>query len=241
MVLLHGGSGSWTHWLRNIAALVDAGHLVCVPDLPGFGSSAKPPGGDDADAIVAPLVSGLREVLPVPAFDLVGFSFGSLVASLLATCGEVLVQRLVLLGAPLIPLTARRGVALHGWRHLPTQELQNEAHLGNLRALMLHRPGSIDATALALHAANVPRDRMLGRKLVTTEAMARTLNGVTCPIWALYGREDAVYRNTWLELEAAWRRVPCLRELLAVPDVGHWVQFEEPVTVNRWLARVLQS
>ena len=37
LVLLHGGSGSWTHWLRNINALVDAGRWVLVPDLPGFG------------------------------------------------------------------------------------------------------------------------------------------------------------------------------------------------------------
>ena len=99
VVLLHGGSGSWTHWLRNIAALVDAGHLVCVPDLPGFGSSAKPPGGDDADSIVEPLVCGLHEVLSVSAFDLVGFSFGSLVAGLLAARGDLHLRRLVLLGA----------------------------------------------------------------------------------------------------------------------------------------------
>lgn len=241
VVLLHGGSGSWTHWLRNIAALVDAGHLVCVPDLPGFGSSAKPPGGDDADAIVEPLVSGLHEVLSVPAFDLVGFSFGCLVAGLLAARGDVPIRRLVLLGAPLIPLATARGVALHAWRHLPTQELQDEAHRRNLGAMMLHRPGSIDATALALHAANVPHDRMPRRKLVTTDALARAMDAVTCPVWALYGREDAVYRNTWLDLEAGWRRLPRLRELLAVPEAGHWVQFEEPTTVNAWLARVLQS
>ena len=94
---------------------------------------------------------------------------------------------------------------------------------------------------LALHAANVPHDRMPRRKLVTTDALARALDEVTCPVWALYGREDALYRHTWLRLEAGWLRVPRLRELLAVPEAGHWVQFEEPATVNAWLARVLQS
>ncbi|MEG2631610.1 MAG: alpha/beta hydrolase, partial [Comamonas sp.] len=28
LVLLHGGSGSWTHWVRNIEALVAAGREV---------------------------------------------------------------------------------------------------------------------------------------------------------------------------------------------------------------------
>ena len=28
VVLLHGGSGSWTHWLRNIDALADAGSAL---------------------------------------------------------------------------------------------------------------------------------------------------------------------------------------------------------------------
>ena len=44
MLLLHGGSGSWTHWLRNIQPLVDAGRQVLVPDLPGFGDSANKKG-----------------------------------------------------------------------------------------------------------------------------------------------------------------------------------------------------
>ena len=51
LVLLHGGSGSWTHWLRNIAPLVAAGHQVLAPDLPGFGDSDPPPEGHDADVM----------------------------------------------------------------------------------------------------------------------------------------------------------------------------------------------
>jgi pimeloyl-ACP methyl ester carboxylesterase len=58
LVLLHGGSGSWTHWVRNLDALVAAGHQLWVPDLPGFGDSAAPLSGGDADALVAPLREG---------------------------------------------------------------------------------------------------------------------------------------------------------------------------------------
>src|SRR5690606_33486939 len=34
VVLLHGGSGSWTHWVRNIGELTRRGYRVYVPDLP---------------------------------------------------------------------------------------------------------------------------------------------------------------------------------------------------------------
>jgi alpha-beta hydrolase superfamily lysophospholipase len=41
-VLLHGGSGSWTHWIRNIEPLVAEGYRVLAVDLPGFGDSEAP-------------------------------------------------------------------------------------------------------------------------------------------------------------------------------------------------------
>jgi len=34
LVLVHGGHGSWLHWVRNIAAL-SASHELWIPDLPG--------------------------------------------------------------------------------------------------------------------------------------------------------------------------------------------------------------
>jgi len=36
LVLFHGGSGSWTHFVRNIESLVRSGRELWVPDLPGF-------------------------------------------------------------------------------------------------------------------------------------------------------------------------------------------------------------
>src|SRR5215510_13000915 len=42
LVLFHGGSGSWTHWIRNIPELSRHNELW-VPDIPGLGDSAMPP------------------------------------------------------------------------------------------------------------------------------------------------------------------------------------------------------
>ncbi|TXH55972.1 MAG: alpha/beta fold hydrolase, partial [Burkholderiaceae bacterium] len=84
VVLFHGGSGSWNHWVRNIVPLLEAGRQVWVPDLPGFGDSASPPSGGDADALPAPMEAALRTLLGDTAVDLVGFSFGTMVATFIA-------------------------------------------------------------------------------------------------------------------------------------------------------------
>ena len=42
LLLLHGGSGSWTHWIRTIPTLART-YQLWVPDLPGLGDSAMPP------------------------------------------------------------------------------------------------------------------------------------------------------------------------------------------------------
>jgi 2-hydroxy-6-oxonona-2,4-dienedioate hydrolase len=239
VVLLHGGSGSWTHWVRNIPALVAAGFQVVVPDLPGFGDSAVPPGGEDADVSVAPLAEGLRALVPGP-LRLVGFSFGTLVAVLLAA-RTPRVQQLVLLGAPVFPLASGRGVPLQEWRHLATEEERSVVHAHNLRAIMLHRPESVTREALALQALNVTRDRMRRRRLVTTSLLADTLGALACPTWLAYGREDALCRDCWDELAARVRAMPPVRELHGLPGVGHWVQYEAPDEIDRYLLQVFRT
>jgi pimeloyl-ACP methyl ester carboxylesterase len=41
LVLLHGGSGSWRHWVRNIEYFA-RDRRVIAPDLPGLGESDMP-------------------------------------------------------------------------------------------------------------------------------------------------------------------------------------------------------
>ncbi len=236
VVLLHGGSGSWTHWLRNIDALVAAGREVLVPDMPGFGDSDKPAGARDADALVAPLVSGLQLLLGARALDLVGFSFGGLVGGLMASSLPTL-RRLVIVGAPLLGVGVRP-VRLREWRHLDA-EAAVEVHRSNLAALMLHHPASVTPLAIALHQAHVPLDRLRRRSMARTDLLARTLATVTCPLVAIYGEHDVLYRDQLQQVEATLDALPTLRGRTAIPDAGHWVQFEAPEAFDRALARAL--
>jgi 2-hydroxy-6-oxonona-2,4-dienedioate hydrolase len=241
VVLLHGGSGSWTHWVRNIEALVQSGRQVYVPDLPGFGDSANPPSGSDADAIVAPLCSGWQALLGDMPCDLVGFSFGGMTAGLLLAQHPQLARRLVLVGAPAMGVVPNRQFELKAWRHLPP-EAQAPIHRHNLAALMLHDPALIDGLALEIHTANVVRDRMPRRRLAHTDILARSLRSVPCPVHAIYGAHDALYKSWITELAAAFQNAaPDFRGMTLIPGAGHWVQFEAAAVFNSALADVLEN
>ena len=241
LVLLHGGSGSWTHWVRNVGDLVAAGREVWIPDLPGFGDSAVPPGGFDADAIVEPLADGLRALFGPRACDLVGFSFGGLTSGLLLAAHPELARQLVLVGAPAMGVVPSRQFELKAWRHLP-EAGQIENHRYNLAALMLKDAALIDGLALDLHIANVVRDRMPRRRLAHTDALARALPSVACPVHAIYGRSDALYKEWIGALEGAYAAAaPDFRGMALIDDAGHWVQFERPQAFMQALLAALRA
>lgn len=240
MLLLHGGSGSWTHWLRNIQPLVDAGRQVLVPDLPGFGDSALPPGPHDADGAPAPLAQGLQQLLGDAPCDVVGFSFGAMVAGFIAADYPARAQRLVIVGAPALGVVPKRQVALKGWRHFKDPARQDEAHRHNLAVLMLHDASGITEEVLALHKANVVRDRMPGRRISQTAVLAQTLARVACPVHAIYGEQDALYHGYMPALAAALPQAARdFRGLQQIPGAGHWVQYECADAFNTALAGAL--
>ncbi len=231
MVLLHGGSGSWTHWLRCIAPLRDAGWRLLVPDLPGFGDSDLPPACTDVDALPAHLHAGLEQLQSAARctgpVSVVGFSFGGMAGALWLSAYPQDAVQLVLVGAPGMGLTVTDRVPLKGWRHLPTPEAQEAVHRHNLMALMLQRPESLDDLALSLHTANVQRDRMPRRRLSSTDIVARTLPQVSARVSAIFGEHDALYRG---RLSALAEAMPIMAQhwgsWRVVPGAGHWVQYE---------------
>ena len=241
VVLFHGGSGSWTHWLLNIAALVESGRCVYVPDLPGFGDSAAPLEGTDADVCFDPVEAGLKLLLGETPCELVGFSFGGMVAGFLTAQYPARVSRLVLVGAPGFGISNERALRLNAWRHLTDLKQRDDIHRKNLAALMLYRPEAITELALRVHVANVLRDRMQGRSLSRTDVLARSLVNVTCPIDAIYGAEDALYKGNMPALETALRQVPQLKTLTFIKGAGHWIQFENAEAFNAALLDVLSA
>lgn len=241
VVLLHGGSGSWTHWLRNILVLVQSGRQVLVPDLPGFGDSAAPLHGADADAAPEPVEQGLQILLGARACDLAGFSFGGMVAGFMAAKFPARAARLVLVGAPGMGIAPEKAIRLNAWRHLPEQAQRDAIHRNNLAALMLYRRDAITELALRLHAANVVRDRMKGRSLSRTDVLRRSLGEARCPVYAIYGSEDALYHGKMAALEASLRQAQTFKALTLIEAAGHWVQFERADAFNEALLTALNA
>jgi pimeloyl-ACP methyl ester carboxylesterase len=241
IVLLHGGSGSWTHWVLNIDALVGAGREVWAPDLPGMGDSALPPGAEDAPDLVEPLMASWDRLLPAGPVDLVGFSFGGMVAGLLAAAHADRVRRLVVVGAPALGLVPRRQADLRAWRHLPA-ERHDAIHRHNLAALMLEDAGRIDDVVLALHRENVMRDRMGRRRRAHTALLAEALARVPSPVGAIYGEHDVIYRGYEDQIEPTLARsAPDFRGLRWIEGAGHWVQFEQAEAFNATLIEALEA
>jgi pimeloyl-ACP methyl ester carboxylesterase len=239
LVLLHGGSGSWTHWLRNLDALVASGRRVLVPDLPGFGDSALPPDGRDADAMPVVLEQGLQQLMGQAPCELVGFSFGAMVAALLSQEQAHRVARLVLIAPPGLGRPTLESIAPRAWRHLQAPAQRLAMHTHNLREIMLHHEASITPLACQLQQLNAERDRLPHRRLSRTDRAAQALRQVHCPVHVLYGEQDRYYRGQTQQIEAVLRSCPGFVQMQSIADAGHWVQFERPGPFHAALLGVL--
>lgn len=242
VVLLHGGSGSWTHWIHTIAPLVADGFRVLAIDLPGFGDSEAPEKGGDVDALIEPLHAAWQSLQQNTFTTFVGFSFGGMAAALWLAAYPKDAQNLVMVGAPGLGLNAPNRIPLKGWRHLPTAEMQAEAHRHNLLVLMLHDAANLNELAMAVHQGNVQRDRMPRRRLSLTPIVAEVLPRIQCPLQVIYGEFDALYKERMHEVEAMFKNTsPHLGSWQLVLGAGHWVQFEDPPGFQKALKTALQS
>ena len=97
LLLLHGLSNRWQHWLLTIPALM-ATHRCIAPDLPGFGGSPLP-SEDVSIRSYARIVDGLCRELGAERVAVVGSSMGGFVGAELTLSFPTRVERLVLASA----------------------------------------------------------------------------------------------------------------------------------------------
>ena len=236
LVLLHGGSGSWTHWLRNIDALAQ-GHTVYAADLPGCGDSALPLGARDADTIHAHVGNGIAQLAGGVPVDLVAFSFGTLVAGFVAATRPELVRHLHLVGCAGLGLT-RPALNLRSLATATGVEDDEAIVRANMESLMVLHPETLDATALSLHHVNLQRDRLRRRRISRTPVMTELQKSWQCPVHAIWGRGDILIRHDADRLRKSFSGCD-LRELTLIDDAGHWVQYERPPAFDAALLRGL--
>lgn len=237
LVLIHGGAGSWLHWIRNIEFLATS-HTVWAPDTPGFGESDLPREGLDGDTLFPYVFTGLKEVIGNAPFDLVGFSFGGLIAALIAAERPENLRRLVLVSIASMGLLTENPV-LRPMRGV-TDPMERKGILRfNLHALMLHDADAIDELAMAVQATCAPRDRVKNRKVVLTDILLRVSRNWNRPAFAIWGRQDMLYRNQIEKLMHVSAGLG-LSDRVVMEDAGHWLQYEKSDEFNQLLRDMLE-
>jgi pimeloyl-ACP methyl ester carboxylesterase len=227
LVLLHGGNGSWLHWVRNIESWSQR-HSLWLPDLPGCGESDELAAPRTLERLVAALrqnIEGLvgrgREI------DLAAFSFGAVLGSNLATGGGV--RRMALLGATGHGFT-RKGMDLKNWRVLPPGDAQTQAHRHNLANLMLHDPAAIDDLALVIHRHTSEQTRLRSRPLSLTDATRDALDRLAIPVLLAWGEYDPTAPA--VEAQQMLAQGQPNRRRLRYDGAGHWLQYERAAQIN---------
>jgi 2-hydroxy-6-oxonona-2,4-dienedioate hydrolase len=239
VVLVHGGSGSWNHWVRNIAPLVAAGRSVYAPDLPGCGESASPPEGHDGDVLPQWIEKGVASLLGDAAFDLVGFSFGAMVGGFYAAAYPDRVRRLVLVGPPGLSSVRGPNIGLQEWVRLPAGPQCDAVFRHNFRSLMVARDESVDELALTLYVESIRKDRLTKRRMSGTDVLLRTMPNIKCPVWGVWGAQDALYRGRFDVAVSGLEQAPACQSITFLPHAGHWAQFEDFEGFNRLLGAIL--
>lgn len=243
LVLLHGGSGGWNHWIRNVEALAAGGFTVLAPDMPGYGDSGDAPLPHAAATLAGVLAQGLRAAEDRPcalasgdaAISLVGFSFGGVVAAQWAALERERVRRLVLVGAMGLGPPRDRAIDLRPWKHLADPQALLDAQRHNLGALMFRDPARIDAVALGLHLRNTARTRFVSRWISRGDGLADLLGDLDVALHGIWGEHDVTAAGGVANCERVLRAFFPGAGFDAVEDAGHWVQYERADAFNRLL------
>ena len=236
LVLLHGGSGSWNHWVRNVLPLSQT-RAVWALDTPGLGDSALPQGAEDADDLAPPLALGLQALFQGKAVDIVGFSFGGLMSGFLAAQQPALIQRMVLVGVPGLGLS-NNIPNMRGFKVGMTIEERMAVHRNNLLAIMIHDEDNITPDLLAMQEHNVLRDRLRRRRIARSDALLALQKQWTCEVHGIWGEQDALYQGS-LHLLPDLLSGCDLQQFHVIQGAGHWVQFEAAHTFNETLLQCL--
>jgi pimeloyl-ACP methyl ester carboxylesterase len=235
LALLHGGYGSWTHWIRNVLPL-SRYFTVAAPDLPGLGESATPPEPHTAEGLAAIVAEGLGSVFGgAGRVHIAGFSFGGVLGGHVAAQLGDRVRGFTIVGSNGLGLV-RQPTAL---RRLPADASEAEALAvarHNLAALMIADPDKIDELAVYIQAENAPRGRVKSRRFSRADTLARALPLIKARIDGIWGERDATAYPHLDGRAHALRSVQPAARFEVIPAAGHWVQYEAADRFNSLLA-----
>ena len=237
LVMLHGGYGSWMHWLNNVSELCKNFRIV-VPDMPGFGESELLPYLPSLDQYAQILVDALDELLPEEQYSLIGFSFGSAIGSHMMKFAGDKVKRLTLVGYNRTGNMPFKRPKMKSWRDVSSKEELFAAQRFNLSVMMLHKEEKIDDLAITVQTLNTRGGKVRSLDIVATHDLPSRLLEVNKPIDIIWGEFDVTLINGIDNAQERMQELIPDVECHVIDNTGHWVQFEEPEQFNKIIYKI---
>lgn len=229
-VFMHGLGGRRGNWDPQLASLGDT-RRCCAVDLPGYGDSAGRP--DSLPEVAAWVASWITRLSDGPV-DLVGLSFGGMVAQHVTLDHPHLVRSLALLATS--PAFGLDGVTTpESWLASRTNAIRDPGpSSANIEAVVDGLVGANASGEVRSHMTasmrNVPPATLEAActALIRHDTRAR-LPEISVPVLVMVGAEDTETPPAYAE--AITSRINGAR-LVVVPGAGHLLNLEAPDTVN---------
>ena len=241
LLLFHGGSGSWIHWIRNVQPL-SKHFAVYAADLPGLGDSDPPDDVNDIWSVAHCVEHAMKELLPRDRpFFVTGFSFGGMVAGHIATLFEDRLRKIAFVGAGGLKATRKPGPKLHKLlADMPAETLAAEARR-NLEILMLHDPKNVDGVAIHMQILNTTRAKTRSRIMGQAFKLSEVLPRVKTPYTGIWGEFDSTTYPHIQERIDLFRALQPDFRMNVIPGAGHWVAYEAADAFDEVLIRALTA
>jgi 4,5:9,10-diseco-3-hydroxy-5,9,17-trioxoandrosta-1(10),2-diene-4-oate hydrolase len=256
VVMLHGGgpgASGVSNYRRNIDELAQRFRVI-VPDMPGYGRSAKGVDQSDPFGYLAHMIRGLLDELGIATAHLIGNSYGGAAALRLALDTPHRVDKLVLMGPGGIGTT--RAVPTAGLKSLLSYYGGDGPSRDKLATFIrnylvydgasvpddlidLRYAASLDPEVVADPPLRRPSGPMALRTLwrmdLTRDSRLKRLQTPTLVLW---GRDDKVNRPAGGPMLV---NLMPNAELVMTSHTGHWMQWERADLFNRLVAAFLST
>jgi 2-hydroxy-6-oxonona-2,4-dienedioate hydrolase/4,5:9,10-diseco-3-hydroxy-5,9,17-trioxoandrosta-1(10),2-diene-4-oate hydrolase len=248
VVMLHGGgpgASGVSNYSRNIEDLAEHFRVI-VPDMPGYGRSAKGIDQSDPFGYLADMIRGLIDELGLATAHLIGNSYGGAAALRLAMDTPGRVSSLILMGPGGIGTT--RGAPTAGLKSLLSYYSgagpSRDKLATFIRNYLVYDGASVpDALIETRYTASVDPEvvadpplrrpsgptalRTLWRMDLTRD---RRLKQLVTPTLVLWGRDDKVNRPAGGPVLA---NLMPNADLVMTSRTGHWLQWERADLFNK--------
>ncbi len=235
LVLLHGGFGSWKHWVCNIPALADC-YTVYAADLPGLGESDLPPEPVSAESVSDIIGEGIDRLLGKEAgFTLGAFSLGAVIATLVVKARYTRIAQSVLIGAGGLGPYWRNAISdLRRRSSTMSEEMLRDLVRENLNLTMIGNPARIDEDVVTMQLGLLNRrERLIGLPMSQSDIVLQCLPEIAGKSVFVWGRLDPyLYPDVGQGVGGLRTAFPAI-DARIIEDAGHWANFEQPEMIEQ--------